>query len=143
MVTENMQNASRPAVGVGVIVTRNGRVLLGLRKGSHGDGCWQFPGGHLEYGEAIVECARRELLEETGLTLKTGTTGPYTSDVFVKECRHYITLFVLGEAGEGEPEVMEPDKCLEWGWFSWDSLPQPLFLPVQNLLKSGFNPFTE
>ena len=130
---------SRPAVGVGAIIVRDGKVLLGLRKGAHGDGCWQFPGGHLEYGESVEECARREVEEEVGLSLTNVTTGPFTNDVFSAEGKHYVTLFVVGEAS-GEPTVMEPEKCAEWRWFSWDNLPEPLFLPIHNLLKQGYCP---
>ena len=50
-----------PRVGVGVIVLREGRVLLGRRLGSHGAGTWQFPGGHLEAFERVEDCARREV----------------------------------------------------------------------------------
>ena len=53
-------------VGVGVIIVRDGNVLLGERAGSHGAGTWALPGGHLEFGETVADCARREVLEETG-----------------------------------------------------------------------------
>lgn len=59
-----------PGLGVGVLVIENGRVLLGKRKGSHGAGTWSAPGGHLEYGESIENCAEREVLEETGLRIR-------------------------------------------------------------------------
>ena len=59
-----MNEEKRPYIGVAVIVVREGRVLLGKRKNAHGAGTWQFPGGHLEYGESIEDCARRELFEE-------------------------------------------------------------------------------
>jgi 8-oxo-dGTP diphosphatase len=36
---------------------------------------------------------------------------------------------------------MEPEKCEEWGWFSMDNLPNPLFLPLQNFMKEGIDPF--
>jgi 8-oxo-dGTP diphosphatase len=55
----------RPKVGVAVIVVKDTRILLGKRVNSHGSGTWQFPGGHLEFGEPIEDCAKRELFEET------------------------------------------------------------------------------
>jgi 8-oxo-dGTP diphosphatase len=44
---------SRPKVGVGVMVLKNGKVLIGKRKGAHGAGEWAWPGGHLEYMESL------------------------------------------------------------------------------------------
>ncbi len=128
-----------PKVGVAVIVQRGDRVLLGLRRStSHGDGCWQFPGGHLEDGESVEECAAREALEETGLEVSNLRLGPWTNDRFVAEGKHYITLYVLADAPEGAPRVMEPAKCAEWRWCAWDALPTPLFLPIRNLLAGGY-----
>jgi 8-oxo-dGTP diphosphatase len=133
-----MKSQHRPAVGVSVIVLNGDRVLLGLRIAGHGAGCWQFPGGHLEFGESIEGCARREAREETGLELRNLRPGLYTNDIFAAEGRHYITLFVLADYAGGTPEVCEPDKCARWEWFGWDELPQPLFLPIENLLRQGF-----
>ena len=50
----------RPKVGVGVIVVKEGKVLLQRRRGAHGEGTWGFPGGHLEFKESWEECAKRE-----------------------------------------------------------------------------------
>ena len=130
----------RPIVGVGVIVLRNGKVLLGRRIGSHGAGTWALPGGHLEFGETVEACARREVLEETGLELQRVVAGPYTSDVFVEPRRHYVTLFVVAQSGAGEPQVLEPTKCTEWRWVDWGAMPAPLFAPLQTLFGNGFVP---
>lgn len=58
-----MNEQQRPKTGVGVMILKNGKVLLGKRKGSHGEGEFAFPGGHLEYMEGFADCARREVLE--------------------------------------------------------------------------------
>jgi len=135
----NRQHTDRPLIGVAAIVIRNGKVLLGRRKNSHGDGCWQFPGGHLEYGETIQDCAIREVREETGMVVWSPRLGPYTNDVFEQEDKHYVTLYVICRHNSGKPAVKEPEKCDRWDWFDWENLPQPPFLPIRNLLRHGFD----
>ncbi len=130
-----------PKIGVGVIVIKDNRVLLGKRKASHGEGSWCFPGGHLEFNEEIEDCARREVMEETGIQIKNPRMGTFTNDFFRKEGKHYVTLYVISEHNSGEPKIMEPEKCERWEWFEWNKLPKPLFIPVQNLLRQGYNPF--
>jgi 8-oxo-dGTP diphosphatase len=128
----------RPKVGVAIIVVKDFKILLGKRVSSHGSGTWQFPGGHLEFGEPIEDCAKRELFEETGLTIRNIRSGPYTNDIFKTEQKHYITLFVIADYDSGVLTVKEPNKCETWGWFSWSQLPEPQFLPIQNLIKQNF-----
>ncbi len=138
--------ASEPVVrvGVAVLVRRDGHLLLGRRRSaSHGDGEWQLPGGHLEFMETVEACAAREAAEETGLAVQVRERGPYTADVFAADQgghKHYLTLFVIADAPEGEPAAMEPDKCEGWAWFDWDALPEPLFLPLRTLVASGYRP---
>lgn len=127
-------------VGVGILVLRDGKLLLGRRRGSHGAGTWSAPGGRLEYGESIEDCARRELLEETGLVLGPCERGPTTSDVFDEVRQHFLTVFVVARHTLGEPATLEPDKCDGWLWFDGSALPQPLFAPLVSLLATGFDP---
>ena len=131
---------SAPRLGVGVIVLRDGLVLVGERLGSHGSGTWAFPGGNLELGESVEHCAEREVREETGLEITEISAGPYTNDVFVQEGKHYVTLFVLSSNAVGEPEVREPERCSRWVWCRWSELPEPLFQPVATLRGTGFVP---
>ena len=50
---------TRPRVGCGCILYRSdGKVLIGRRKNSHGEGRWALPGGHLEYGKSFGECCK-------------------------------------------------------------------------------------
>ena len=131
----------RPGVGVGVIVIKEGKVLLGKRTDSHGVGSFCWPGGHLENWETIEECARREVLEEAGVEVENIRLGPYTNDFFEKEGKHYVTLCVITDWKSGEARVLKKEKMSDWQWFNWNDLPSPLFLSCENLVKSGFNPF--
>jgi 8-oxo-dGTP diphosphatase len=131
----------RPKIGVGVVVRKDGKILLGKRKNSHGEGEWSFPGGHLEFKEAIEGCAKREVMEETGIKIKNLKLTTFTNDIFEKEGKHYVTLFVISDFDSGKLELKEPEKCEQWDWFSWNELPEPLFLPIKNLLSQEFNPF--
>ncbi len=126
----------KPRIGVGVFVFKEGKVLLGKRKGAHGIGDWAPPGGHLEFGESIEDCAKRELYEETGLHALLVETGSWSNDV-IDGNKHYITFFAVVNQFEGEPELLEPHKCEGWEWFSLDALPRPLFLPA-NAFFSGY-----
>ena len=133
----------RPKVGVAAIVRSAGKILLGKRIASHGTGCWSFPGGHLEFGESVEECARRETREEAGIELRNLVRAPYTNDIFEAEGKHYITLFVTADYASGSIETREPEKCSGWDWFDWDDLPSPLFLPIINLRHQGYHPFAD
>ncbi|KAI8713919.1 Nudix hydrolase domain-containing protein [Fusarium sp. LHS14.1] len=146
--------APNPRVGVSAIIYGpDGKMVTGKRKGSHGAGTWQLPGGHLDYGESILVCAEREVLEETGLKVRGIKIVAVTNDVFEKEAKHYITLFVLCEMEDktAQPQVLEPQKCDGWYWKTWEDLKQllpavsqgeqgeSLFLPLVNLLEQTDN----
>jgi 8-oxo-dGTP diphosphatase len=141
----------RPKIGIATIVKSNELILFGKRKNSHGNGTWSFPGGHLEKYESFIECAKRELEEETGLIyekdVKYLSNKPIaiTNDFFKKENKHYITLFLEAKTiSEKFPQVMEPEKMHSWEYFSWKKIlntkKDSLFLPIQNLINQGYKP---
>ena len=129
-----------PRIGVGVLILKDNKILLGKRISTHGKNTWAPPGGHLEFNEQIEECAIREVKEETNLEIKNLRIGPITNDIHKDEDKHYVTIFVISEYKSGNVKLMEPEKCEQWNWFEWSNLPQPLFLPLQNLIKQDFNP---
>jgi 8-oxo-dGTP diphosphatase len=123
---------------MGVLVMRRGRVLLGRRRGSHGEGYYAAPGGHIEFGESFEQAARREVAEETGLEiadLRFLSAGNY---LFRREDgeRHYIDVDFVCEAPGGEPRLMEPEKCDGWEWYDLDDLPRPIFIVTQRMIES-------
>jgi 8-oxo-dGTP diphosphatase len=133
---------STPRVGVGVVITKDQQVLLLRRRNVHGAGTWSTPGGHLDFGESPEQCAVREVKEETGLDIDAVAFRAITNDVFAAEGRHYITIWMEGRCVAGEPVVAAPYEASEIGWFPWDALPQPLFLPLQHLLDGQCYPPT-
>jgi len=124
-----------PVIGVGVLVWRDSQILLGKRLAEKQPGCWQFPGGHLENDESVIACARREVLEETGIKVKAMRHLGYTDSQIKLAGKKYITLLVSCEYDSGEAAVLEPDKCDSWQWFDYKQLPSPLFEPISRFLS--------
>jgi 8-oxo-dGTP diphosphatase len=133
-------NEQRPKIGIGSLVVKDGKVLMGLRKGAGGAGSWAPPGGHLEYGESWEDCARRETLEETGVEIINPRFAAVTNDVSPDGSTHYVTIFIRSDWAGGEAGVREEEKCERWEWFKWESLPRPLFLPMEMLLRQNYHP---
>lgn len=127
-----------PRVGIGVFIFKNGKFLMGSRKGAHGEGTWSIPGGHLDYGESIEEGAQREAHEETGITIEKVNIAGITNDIFSKEKKHYVTIWVTSHWKQGHPHITEPDKFIALEWRDFQSLPENLFLPWRQLMKSDF-----
>ncbi len=130
----------QPRVGVGVVICRDGKFLVGLRKGSHGAHTWSIPGGHLEYGETPDQTAAREVKEETGLVVSNLQFCAITNDIFEADKKHYVTIWMIGDWVSGESQITEPNKFIEQRWVDFNSLPSPLFLPWRQLLVSDFLP---
>lgn len=135
-------------VGVGCFVTYRDeqgilRFLIGERKGSHGANTLSLPGGHFEMFEEFADCAQREILEETNLTLPKEDIKMVTAtnNIMREEGRHYVTIFMKCQINRNEivhVKSMEPEKLEgEWKWVTIDELKQsthPLFSPLQKFI---------
>jgi len=138
-------NASNNAVacGVAVVVTHQQTVLFGKRATKSTEFDWQLPGGWIEAGEAPREAARREVLEETGLSLQDLKFVGLTSNVFYA-LNHSISLYFEAECTNPGPlTVVESDKCIAWEWRSWSEVNDNLFLPLRLFKNTGYQPFSK
>ena len=132
---------NNPRVGIGIIMFNSkNEILLGKRISSHGESTYGNPGGHLEFGETFEKCIIREVLEETNLIIKEPEFLAVTNDVFEKEQKHYVSIFLNAHClNEHELQNLEPHKVESWQWFSLDNLPDNLFPPLKNLIdKKGY-----
>lgn len=125
-------------VGVNAFVLKHGKLLLGERLNDNwqGGGGWGLPGGHLEFGEYMKDAVARELKEETGLHAKDFKFAVLCNDNRDNQV-HYIQIgFLAKGVEEEEPEIREPDRCAQWKWFSFEELPEHIFIGHRKLIKA-------
>jgi len=108
-------------LGVFVILIQKRKVLLGKRKNAYKSGFFGFPGGRLELSESLVDSAKRELLEETGVeAIDLKYLG------VIRELQDGYNFIHFGFACDnyrGEIKTMEADKCEGWEFFSLNEIP--------------------
>ena len=129
------ETKERPLVAVGVIVLKEGKILMGERIASHGAGTWQIPGGHMEFGKTFEETARDEVREETGLTDIVFKKVVCLNNEIVYG-KHYVNIGFLMEWQSGEPFAAEPDKSRNWQWVDPNHLPEPQFPPSKAVIDA-------
>lgn len=122
---------TRVEVGVGVIIENSeGFILVGRRMGGHAP-FFSILGGHLEAGETFAGAACRETLEEAGIVIASPRVVALTNNLetFAAEGLHYVSVILHTSVFEGEPRLMEPDRCEGWRWVDPSDLPEPHFEP--------------
>jgi len=93
-------------VAVGILMKPNGDVLLGQRPaGKPYDGYWEFPGGKVEPGEAILDALKREFVEELGVHILDASEWCGVEHVY--EHAHVRLHFFISRAWRGEPQSLE------------------------------------
>lgn len=127
-----------PYVGVGCLVFHDERILLvcGQR------GLWAPPGGHLDFGESPIAAAIRETREETGVDVSTVEFVAITNDVLEDVDKHYITIWMRGEAIDPTVTIEDTEEILQATWFELSDLPEPRFAFFDNLLSGRSLPDT-
>ena len=115
-----------PKIGALAVVLHQGQVLLVQRSKQPDRGLWGFPGGHVEWGETVLEAAQRELFEETSVTaeplhyldnldlLRRNEAGEVIS--------HYLLVGVACRYQSGEPRA--GDDALDARWFPFEQIRQ-------------------
>lgn len=132
-----MENITK--VWVAVIIKKDNKYLLWLRKSTHWAWTWWFAWWHLEFMESFEECAKRETLEETNLEIENIKFLTATNDIFLESWKHYVTVFMICDYKSWVFKNMEPHKCEKWEWFHRNNFPEPLMMPINNLYKSWIN----
>jgi 8-oxo-dGTP diphosphatase len=125
-----------PYVGVGCIVVQDERLLLVRDR----RGLWSTPGGHLDFGESPAECAARETREETGVVVRNIDFVALTNDVLDDVGKHYVTIWMRGEAEGYATAIEDTFEIQEVGWFSPAEVPTELHKFFLNLIAGSSFP---
>jgi len=126
-----------------VVVTAGEHVLFGRRRLAGDDFAWQLPGGWIEVGESPQQAGRREVFEETGLSLGDMQFIGFTSNVFSAR-RHSISLYFQAECVDrGELVAGANEHCYGWEWKRWGEVNDKLFLPLRLFMQTGYRPISK
>jgi ADP-ribose pyrophosphatase YjhB (NUDIX family) len=110
---------ARPIIGVGTVVWHGDRVLLVQRGRPPRQGQWSLPGGAQQLGESLAEAARREILEETGVTVDLGdliaTVDSIERDADGRVRYHYTLVDFIAEAQTAA--LVPGDDAADARWF--------------------------
>jgi ADP-ribose pyrophosphatase len=123
--------------GASVIIYKDNKILLQQRKDNK---CWGYHGGRVEIGEKVEDAAKRELLEETGLTANSleffGVfSGPEVHHTYPDGNKAYIIDIVfLCNDFSGEPLYQE-EECLDLQWFEINNIPENISPPIMPALN--------
>lgn len=115
------------AVGA-MIFDDQGRLFLSKRSQNvrNERGCWEMPGGKVEFGERLQEAVKREIKEEFGVEIEVIEQFPAADHILPEENQHWVPTTFRVKIIKGKPKIIEPDKCDGIGWFDLDNLPKPL-----------------
>ncbi|MBD8689113.1 MULTISPECIES: NUDIX domain-containing protein [unclassified Rhizobium] len=115
-----------PGVGAGLVIRRDGKVLLYKRVNPPEAGHWNIVGGKVDHMEHSRIAAIREAEEETGLSIGDASFLCTSEQIIAADGQHWLSLIYMTDDFKGEPSLTEPDKLSEFGWFDVDNPPQPL-----------------
>jgi 8-oxo-dGTP diphosphatase len=126
-----------PRIRVGVVLVDGDRLLL-VRHQKKDATYWLLPGGGLDYGETIEECAKREILEETGLEIEVKKFLYLSEGIAPDKSRHIVQLFVLGERTGGNLIACDEEVIAEVAWIPFSELKTITLYPTiaETLLAS-------
>ncbi|KAM9784971.1 oxidized purine nucleoside triphosphate hydrolase [Syngnathus typhle] len=113
-----------------VLVVQPGRVLLGMKKRGFGAGKWNGFGGKVQSGETVEEGARRELLEESGLTVDTLEKVGNIKFEMVSDAQLLDVHIFRADSYNGEPTETEEMRPR---WFDSDKIPFEQMWPDDKL----------
>lgn len=131
---ESLLTTIHPYFKIGVetfVLDNQNRLLMGLRCDDFDGGNWAVPGGHLDVGETLAECALRELWEESGVKAEIAQQFGYVEQPINISNKHYFHFgFLIKDFDASDLKIGESEDFTEWKWFDLNQVP-PNLAPSQ------------
>jgi len=119
--------------GVGILIIRDGKILLGHRCEGWANDTWTMPGGKLDKNESPEEGAKREVKEEIGLEINDLELTSVNEDM-IKD-KMFKTFIFKPNVIEGKMQAKELKEIDKWKWFELNKLPRPMYPPSQKAIR--------
>lgn len=105
---------------------------------------WMLPGGGLDWGESLEQCAAREVREETGLAVEMGPMLYLSEAIAPEGTRHVLNLYLRGWIKGGALAVPVGDVIEEVAFVPFERLPGIVLYPsiASHLLVSRTEGFS-
>ncbi len=129
-----------PRTGVALLLSWQGRLLVGRRIKPPQEGHWQLPGGWIRHGETPQQAIGRQIAAFGAIQCEEPRFVGFSNNLF-DDGLHSISLYFEAACTAPPPAgdaLKQNTACRDWQWARWNALPQPLFLPLQRLTESGF-----
>ncbi len=120
-----------------LMLVKGNKILLSRRYNTgYFDNYYSLPAGHLDGNETLKQAMVRETKEEIGIVL-----DPVDLElVHIMNRRipdnERVDFFFTAKKWQGEPKIMEPDKCDDLSWFESDDLPQDIIPYIRQAIDS-------
>ncbi len=122
-----MQGKEFPGSAAGMILLNDTNEIFLMRRSSNtrnDHNMWSIPGGRVEMNEKVEDAAKRETLEECGVTVEEVQHLGFVDHILNEYSQHWIPQIFLATKWTGDPMNCEKDKCEEVGWYALDHLPE-------------------
>ena len=126
-----------------LVLIKENKILLSRRYNTgYFDSYYSLPAGHLDGGETLKQAMVREAKEETGIILEpTDLELIHTMNRRIPS-NERIDFFFTAKKWQGEPKIMESDKCDDLSWFELNNLPGNTIPYIEQVIKFFLNNIT-
>ena len=123
-----------------LVLIKNNEILLSRRYNTgYFDNNYSFPAGHLDGGETLRQAMIREAKEEIGITLNSKDLELIHVMNRKIPDNERMDFFFTAKKWQGEPTIIEPEKCDDLRWFNVNNLPENIIPYTKQAIDSFLN----